>query len=283
MLILFQNFFPIQRYNSKIFQKNYLKNLYFCSDKGLFQTFLKEKSKQLFHDMFSPFIYIWRFILKYYETSFEFLKKNKEVVIILTYWLWLLLQSAFLFFSFGIEWLNYLSFKFSLILLAILLFLGFIWLPLIFLFIVFSFLYIFLGLLPLLISLALIWALIWKYFHDFFDKEKFNNFDKKMNWIYVFSTFMIFILLWSSFISQYSVSKPIELLTEHNWKVIWDLIFYNQDYYFINNCDEKIIIPNSEITGVHYLCPIIWCSESKKIWIKKLKTNYCNILKRKIK
>ena len=46
MLISFQNFFPIQRYNSKIFQKNYLKNLYFCSDKGLFQTFLQFNSRK---------------------------------------------------------------------------------------------------------------------------------------------------------------------------------------------------------------------------------------------
>ncbi len=100
-----------------------------------------------------------------------------------------------------------------------------------------------------------------------------------MNLLYFFYTFIILIFFWISFISQYSISKPIELLTEKNWKIIWDLIFYNQDFYFINNCKEKIVIPNNQITWIHFLCPVIWCNETRKKEIKNLQESYCNIFK----
>lgn len=237
----------------------------------------KERIKKILSDTFSPFIFIWRFIQKYYESSFKFVKDNKEIVVIISYWLWLLLQSAFLFFSFWIEWLNFLSFKFSLIILAILLFLGLLWLPIVFLFIILMFLYTIWLFFPFLLFIALLLGVLWKKFPNFFNKEKFNKIDEIIKLLYFFYTFIILIFFWISFIYQFSVSKPIELLTEKNWKIMWDLIFYNQDFYFINNCNEKIVIPNNQITWIHFLCPMIWCSSIKKKQIEVIKNNYCNI------
>lgn len=240
---------------------------------------MKWKIKNLFEDLFSPYVFLFRFFKKYYKTSFDFLKTNKELVIILTYGLWILIQSTYLFFWFWIEWLNYISLKFSIILLAILFFLGFLWLPLMFLFIT-SILLLFFWLLPFILVLFIIPLIIWKIFHKFFQSQKFKEFDKFMKFMYVANFILILITLWYSLVSKYSIEKPIELFTEKNWKIIGNLIFYNQDYYFINNCSEKIVIPSSQVTWVHFLCPIIWCTQEKAIKISQLKSDYCNSLKK---
>jgi len=239
---------------------------------------LKEKIKKTFNDIFYPFVFLFDFLLTWYKATIHSIKDNKQLVIMITYWLWLFLQCLFLLISFWIEWLNYISIKFSLVLLFIIGFLGILWLPLIIIILIIYILFIFFWLWWLFVILIWLSFIFRKTIGNKLDQkklDKFNNFLNKSYFIYVV---FIVIMFWIIFISQYSITKPVEIITKH-WKILWDLNFYNQDYYFLDNCNQKIVIPENEVVWVNYLCPVLSCKQEDLDKIKKFKEFKCKILK----
>lgn len=235
--------------------------------------------KEFIRDILAPFIFIIKWLFKFYNTFFIYFKDHKEFVIIITYSLWLLLQLFFLYVSFWIEWLSFISIKFSLILLVILFFLSFLSFPVLLLFFLFTALIMFFWLLWVAVALWTLFFIFSRFFPKIsVNKKVFDKIEDKMWFLYIVSTVLIIIVFWFSFISQFSTQKPIELFTEKQGKVMGELLFYNQDYYFINSCNEKIIIPSNQVISTHFLCLIKECSKERTVFINQSYKNYCDNL-----
>lgn len=236
--------------------------------------------KDFLGKILSPFSLFIKFLLKFYSSFFIYFNNHKEFVIIITYSLWLLLQLFFLYVSFGIEWITFISIKFSLVLLVILFFLSFISIPILFIFFLFLWIVIFFWVIWIAIILIFIIFFIDKIFPKKFKNQ--NTYIENNPWkVYIGSIIIIIIMFWLIYIWQFSIQKPIELLTEKQWKIMGELLFYNQDYYFINSCNEKVIIPSNQVISTHFLCLLKDCSKERQSFINQNYKNYCSNLMNK--
>ncbi len=222
----------------------------------------------------------------------EFIEKNKILITSSVYWLWVAFQLIMLMSYSGFQWFFYVSLKFSIILFIIFLFLFILSVPSLFFFIFWLFLF----------WIVLFWWLwiIWKififiyFFSLFFWKpilrkffpKKYENFRNKLKKS-EFDRFtlkiisLVFILIFISF--SYSVfwKKIVILNTQDNKVIMWELKFYNQEYYFLDVCKNKIILPANEIKSVNMLWDLFYFSQKEnKDILNKINTdysNYCNV------
>lgn len=214
----------------------------------------------------------------------SFLKNNKEILLIIAYFIWLFVQISILLYVLWFAWLSYLSISFSLVLFVIFSFLLIISIPIFIFFLIFL----------LIISIVYLWLIWWillfifticflilkKYYitKNFIDKIK-PKIDK-FYYIYFWLNFLIlfWVLLYFTF-----WFKVVTLKLDNNEKVFWKFLFYNQDYYFIEICWERIVYPSSEVKST------IIETESYKVrtmkkeqidWLNKKYNDFCNNYKK---
>lgn len=222
----------------------------------------------------------------------KFIEENKILITSSIYWLWVAFQLIMLMSYSGFQWFFYVSLKFSIIIFIILMFLFLISIP--------SFVLFIIWILWIVMFWAWWWWIIWKilvilYFSIlFFSKsilksyfpKKFKDIQKKIksSKIDKFSIhyfMLIFILIFISF--SYSVfwKKIVILNTQDNKVIMWELKFYNQEYYFLDVCKNKIILPASEIKSVNMLWDLFYFSQKEnKEKLSKINSdynNYCNV------
>lgn len=227
----------------------------------------------------------------------EFIEKNKILITSSVYWLWVAFQLVMLMSYSGFQWFFYVSLKFSIIIFIILLFLFLLSIPS---FILFAF-----WMLLVFVLWAWWWWIIWKiivvlyftspflsrYILKKYFPEKFKKIQKKLkeSKFDKFSSrylILVFILIFISF--SYSVfwKKIVILNTQDNKVIMWELKFYNQEYYFLDVCKNKIILPASEIKSVNMLWDLFYFSQKEnKDILNKINTdynNYCNVKNIKI-
>jgi hypothetical protein len=46
----------------------------------------------------------------------------------------------------------------------------------------------------------------------------------------------------------------VEITLDEGKKAYGDLLFYNKDYYFLRSCGEKVVIPETEVKSVRFVC-----------------------------
>jgi hypothetical protein len=227
----------------------------------------------------------------------NFLENNKILITSSVYWLWIAFQLIMLMSYSGFQWFFYVSLKFSIIIFIILLFLFLLSIP--------SFVIFLIWLLWIFMFWLWSWWIIWKivvitYFislflskfilKKFFPKKlrliqkkiKNSKFDKFTIHYWVLIFIVIFISFW------YSVfwKKIVVLNTQDNKAIMWELKFYNQEYYFLDVCNNKIILPAGEVKSVNMLWDRFYFSQKENKWKLDKITNdykkYCTIKNIKI-
>jgi len=206
-------------------------------------------------------------IKKYFEDlnkNYEFIFKHKVLIWYLSYWIWVSFQLIILFYILWFSWLSYLSISYSIILFIILVFLFLISIPSLLLFILWFF----------LLSAYHIWDLwiIWKIilwlyliliislpfitnkcFPKQIEKLKKKYKNKVVNF-YIKWTLILFILIFVSFVYWTFTFKLAYINTtinnSENWKIFWKYLFYNKDYYFLDICWKKIVIPWTQVKSI---------------------------------
>jgi len=230
-------------------------------------------------------------MLKKIKLFWEFLEKNKILITSSIYWLWIWFQLIMLMLYSGFQWFFYISLKFSIIIFVILLFLFLISIP--------SFIIFWLGLFLIFMTWIWSWWILWKilviiYFlspfllrflwNKYFTKKikKIDKYIKNEKFSLKF-WILIFILIFISF--SYSVfwKKIVILHLDNNKTLMWELKFYNQEYYFLEVCNNKIIFPSKEVKSINLLWDRFYFSQKenqKKLdKLNKDYNNYCNKIK----
>ncbi|MDD3794069.1 MAG: hypothetical protein PHI37_04605 [Candidatus Gracilibacteria bacterium] len=221
----------------------------------------------------------------------EFIEKNKILITSSVYGLGVAFQLIMLMSYSGFQGFFYVSLKFSIILFIIFLFLFILSVPSLFFFIFGLFLY----------GIVHFWGLgiigkifIFIYFFIlFFGKpilrkffpKKYENFRNKLNKS-EFDKFtlkiisLVFILIFSVFGFNVFASKYVDIKLKDGTNIIGELYFYNQEYYFLNFCGDKVIIPSLEVIGVKLIGDeYSYLQKSNHDKLEKLNkdaVNFCN-------
>lgn len=213
-----------------------------------------------------------------------FLKNNKEILLFSAYFIWLFVQILMLLYVLWFAWLSYLSISFSLVLFVIFSFLFLISIPLFFIFIIFS----------LIFSIIYLWLIWWislfvciiilVIFKKYNKAKNFiNKIKPKIDKFYFIYTWITFLMLFWILLYFTFWFKVVTLKLDNNEKVFWKFLFYNQDYYFIEICWERIVYPSSEVKST------IIETESYKVrtmkkeqidWLNKKYNDFCNNYKK---
>ena len=201
---------------------------------------------------------------------------HKEKVLVVSTILGVAVQFFIIFFWFWLEGLPFISFKFSLVLISIFLFWIILWW-------LFS-----LVLLIWAILLAILWAIkIW-YFrvlvvialviltlldkqYKFWLEKKINVFEKKYNKFMIANTLLLIISTILLTILWLNWEKSVKIFSEKKI-MIWKMVLYNQDNYFIESCWKKIIIPAKNVDKIEFLCPWYNCKNND---LNKIYQQYC--------
>jgi hypothetical protein len=181
----------------------------------------------------------------------NFLKNHWWILSFIAYFVWISIQVFFLIKDFWFVWLSYISIPFSLVISLIIIFLFILAIP-IFLTLILYF-FVVLNVKWIIISLV-IWSLLWVLFAYLTknDKEWQRDFEEKMNkainlfyrysWI-IFTTIIIALI---SIAFSFKVAK----ISYWDKEVYWKYLFYNQDYYFMDICWEKLIISSNQVNDI---------------------------------
>jgi len=237
--------------------------------KKLFKFNNKDKIKENNNEhKFSDYLNINNYLNYFIE--------HKEKIIIISTILGVLFQILIIIFWFWIEWLPFISLKFSLVLISIFLFWIILW-----------WLFSLIVLLLIIILSILLWFKLWyfwsimlliifmMYFIDkkysFWFKQKLNNFEKKYTKFLVINTTLLIVSTILFTILWLILEKPIKIFS---WSkvIIWKMVFYNQDNYFIESCWKRIIIPSKNVNKIEFLCPWYKCKDKN---IDKIYSKYC--------
>lgn len=215
----------------------------------------------------------------------SFVKDNKEIWV-LAYLVWITLQIIILLSILWFAWLGYLSITFSLVLFIIVLSLFFLSIPtFILILITFALIFVFnlwsfgrswkIILIVLFITLFSI-----KYFNLFENirKKFYKKYWDKIDRFYI--KYFIFIF-WLIFLFMIIATFSFKVATIKYWnnkKVYWKYLFYNQDYYFLDICWKKLVIPSNKVESIEiktesYKFPSM--KKEEKATLNQEYDNYC--------
>ncbi len=196
-------------------------------------------------------------VLDKVKTFVTFVKKNKEIWV-LAYLIWITTQVIILLLILWFTWLNYISITFSLVLFIIILSLFFLSIT--------SFIILFIWVFFLLIAIFFnVWILgkaifilllgflfLIKYLDLFEDKRKefSKKYWEKIDRFYVKYFIFLFLLLFLFMIIATFSFKVAIIKYGDNKEVYWKYLFYNQDYYFLDICWKKLIIPANKVESI---------------------------------
>lgn len=222
----------------------------------------------------------------YFDKTSEYLHffvKNKELVFI-PYFIWVTIQIIILLSILGFSGLSYLSITFSLIIFIIVSFLFILSIPTFILFILFIF----------ILSFVDLWNswIIWKIFVILYillllvspfiaSKIKFiktikDKYKDKVERFYIKSWIIFFVFLFFALIFMVFSFKVATINYWNNQKVYWKYLFYNQDYYFLDICWKKLIIPSNKVESIEIKTESYKFSSMKLEEINKLNQEYDN-------
>ncbi len=224
-------------------------------------------------------------ILNKVKSFFEFINENRGLAFI-PYFIWVIIQIIILLLILWFSWLSYLSITFSLIIFIIVSFLLILSIPTFFLVIFFIFILMFVDL----------WSnwVVWKIFVIFYVvlllispflgskikiiqqmKEKYKD---KVERFYLKSWLILFLTLFFTLIFMFFSFKVAVIKYENNQAVYWKYLFYNQDYYFLDICWKKLIVPANKVESIEIKTESYKFSsmkEDEKISINQEYKNFC--------
>ena len=195
--------------------------------------------------------------------DFKYLKENKILITISAYWSWMLFQIIMLVMYSGFQWFYYVSLNFSIILFIVFLFLFIFSIPLFIIFLILFLIIFFIHNLALLLTTFVIIILI-PYLVLYFFKKKFwdktiTNKFKRKEFIYSLDKFLVayiilmFTIMFFWFLYAVFWKKIVLLNTENNISIMWELKLYNQEYYFLDVCETKLVLPAREVKSIQLL------------------------------
>lgn len=215
-----------------------------------------------------------------------FIKENKEIWV-LAYLVWIALQIIILLIILWFAGLSYLSITFSLVLFIIVLSLFFLSIPTFILFLV--------AMLLIFVFWLLSWGIIWTIIllvlvTILFSIKKFKLLGKQRKKFYekywekidrFYFKYFIFIF-WLIFFFMISATFSFKVATIKYWdnkEVYWKYLFYNQDYYFLDICWKKLVIPSDKVESIEIKTESYKFSWMKIEEINKLNQEYDNFCK----
>lgn len=225
-------------------------------------------------------------MIKKIKKFFKTIEENKFIATALVYSLWIGFQIIMLLFYAGFQGLFYVSLKFSLIIFVLLFFILLISFPTFFLFMIWVF---FIWIINFwnfwIFGKILIWfyfffLFFWRFILKKWFPKKFKSIQKSLkkskfdsfSWHYLILMFIMVILsMW------YAVfwKKVVQIQTQKNQVIMWELNFYNQEYYFLDVCWNKFILPSTEVASVKLLWDQ-WYFSQNKGKLSELNTTYNN-------
>lgn len=237
-----------------------------------------DNNSNIISDFIAPIKIFFDISKDIFNRLIAYYKNNKSEVVIITYLIWLLIQILWIIFLFWFEGLSYVSIKFSLIIFTIIWFLTLISFPLVIFFIIVISIVIIPYFWFFYLIIYFLLFILRKFFPTYFEKVRsylIKKFDKeKVNKLFLFYILFLTLPIVILLIWNYLSIKPVSFIVKDEWKLMWKLLFYNQDYYFFDICWEKVVYKSEQVNSIKYLCLFNNCNGDK---LKVLNEKYSNL------
>lgn len=202
--------------------------------------------------------------VEYFKNGYELAKANISTISYVAYGIGLIIQIVILSLIAGLYGMSYISFQFSLVLFVMIAFLLILSIPTAILFIIFLFFTSFLqvwngGLfwkiltaiyVILLACIPLIKAWIKEKKPGIFERIRSSKISNTIEVYYLRWGVLVFIAIISMFLYFTFFPQIAKVNTSNYWNILGKYLFYNQNYYFLEVCWERLILPSSEVNGI---------------------------------